>query len=413
MAQAQMAQPAAPTGQMPVAYAIPVVPYFQAVPVVAIPVASPWQKMPDSGMNAQVYSILANANELTIREQVKLLPEHCCGCPPCLRQAKSYYISAGMDKTGTDMSGLILRADEVSEKWSRCCLHPNHSWKVEFRQYVPEPSEIQGQSGEAAIFGQDFHRDMGQMSFTEKGKKMRDKYMQNPVAFTGVRNGMMCCPCTGCWNPLACGCNMCLGGGCFSCCDCCLDNMAVVAGPTKEAEDKEIGRTFDPSMALGYAKVPCLGGHCTPTVWLNKTPFDDGVDTPWSKMEGPTCFGGCSELCCDFHFPFSKGSSDRKTGDHALLKKRRPRGVAAGLRELVTDSDVFTIQFKDTSLTPEEKALILSNTILTDFMFFEGGTSDKCGQTEDGQGCYINLCNVYCYGCIVPCRIECRSSGDS
>ena len=80
----------------------------------------------------------------------------------------------------------------------------------------------------------------------------------------------------------------------------------------------------------------------------------------------------------------SRFSSEDKIGDVARITKRRPRGGFAAMRELFSQNDVFTIEFTDKSLTPEDKALILGNQLLLDFMFFEGGENEMC-QTEDGH----------------------------
>jgi hypothetical protein len=152
-----------------------------------------------------------------------------------------------------------------------------------------------------------------------------------------------------------------------------------------------------------YSQVPCLGGHCTPTLHLSREPFP--TENVFGKIQGPTCFGGCSELCCDFEFPISRFSSEDKVGDVARITKRRPRGGFAAMRELFSQNDVFTIEFTDKGLSPEDKALILGNQLLLDFMFFEGGENEMCGQTEDRKGCYILCCNWYCYGVLCPCKL--------
>ena len=386
---------------LPVATTIPIVDAFQAIPVVqAIPVNSAFAS--SKTLTPQVYSILMHANSFTVREQVKLAPEYCFGCPPCLRAAKSFYVSAGNDSTGTDLSGQLFRADEVSEKWNRCCCFPKHPYKMEFRQYMPMPGEIKGRASEFSVVMQDMQRNWSTMSVVNRGKALKEKYMAQPPVFTAIRDGQQCCCCNGCFGP--CCINKCLG--CYACCDLCLDGTSVVAGATNEVEDSDIGKVPGGANVLGYGGVPCLGGHCTPTVHLSDQPFPN--ENSWGKIEGPTCFAGCSELCCDFHFPVSKFGSKKKAGDLALIKKRRPRGIAAGLRELVSDADVFTIEFKDKSLTPEQKAVILGNQILMDFMFFEGEEQDKCGPTADGSGCYILLCNCYFYGVLCPCKLVCK-----
>jgi len=394
-----IAQPVMAQQAIPVVVGVPIVKAFASVAPMALPAY-----FKGSGMSPQAWGVLAAAEDFTIRQQVKLFPEYCCGCPPCLAQPNSYIISAGMDKAGLN-HGVVLRADEVSHPWSRCCCAPNHALKLEFRQYMPSASEVDpAYNSELGLMAQDVFSDMRDASVFDKGNRLRDVYMRQPVAFTAVRDGTQCCPCAGCF-PWMCNKNY----GCFACCDCCLDGITVVAGATQEESDVDIGK-LDPAQAgiIGHGVVPFLGGHCTPTLHLKKNTSDD---TPWAKLQGPMCFGGCSELCCDFKFPISRFEGDDKLGDIAVIKKRRPRGGFAVGRELFTDADVFTIAFKDKSLTPEEKALILGNQLLLDYMFFEKGEQDKCGATDDGKGCYINLCNIFCYGCVCPCKIVCKKQG--
>ena len=161
------------------------------------------------------------------------MPEYCFGCPPCLAQGKSYYITAGNDAKGTNFSGMLFRADEVSEAWNRCCCHPRHPWKMEFRQYIPMPGEIQGQSSEAQIFGQDLMSSWDQMSVAKRTTMVKEAYMKQPVAFTAIRDGQQCLCCNSCaFRKML---------GCFACCECCRDGVTVVAGTTSEAEGHEIG----------------------------------------------------------------------------------------------------------------------------------------------------------------------------
>jgi len=378
--------------QLPVATAVPILTTFAAIPAVQVPQTSGFAKV---GLAPHIYGIMQQTNAFTIREQVKLMPEYCFGCPPCLTQGKSYYITAGNDAKGTNFSGMLFRADEVSEAWNRCCCHPMHPWKMEFRQYIPMPGEIQGQSSEAQIFGQDLMSSWDQMSVSKRTTMVKEAYMKQPVAFTAIRDGQQCLCCNSCaFRKML---------GCFACCECCRDGVTVVAGTTSEAEGHEIGLVPSTANAIGFSQVPFLGGHCTPTLHLSHEPFP--TENVFGKIQGPTCFGGCSELCCDFEFPVSRFSSEDKIGDVARITKRRPRGGFAAMRELFSQNDVFTIEFTDKSLTPEDKALILGNQLLLDFMFFEGGENEMCGQTEDGKGCYILLCNWYCYGVLCPCKL--------
>ncbi len=41
-----------------------------------------------AGLAPHIYGIMQQTNAFTIREQVKLMPEYCFGCPPCLAQVR-------------------------------------------------------------------------------------------------------------------------------------------------------------------------------------------------------------------------------------------------------------------------------------------------------------------------------------
>jgi hypothetical protein len=123
----------------------------------------------------------------------------------------------------------------------------------------------------------------------------------------------------------------------------------------------------------------------------------------FAKMEGPGCFGGCSEVCFDYNFPISKMDSAKKTG-----------GLVAMAKELVTNSDVFQIDFQpDAQLSAEQKAVFLGSLLLTDYTYFEkgNGADDKCGTDNDGNF-YINLFNVFCMGVLCPCQLKCGGGGE-
>jgi hypothetical protein len=77
-------------------------------------------------------------------------------------------------------------------------------------------------------------------------------------------------------------------------------------------------------LVIGSGKVPSpRGGMCTPTLNVSSTTVGP---EPWAKVEGPTCFGGCSEVCFDFKFPISKMDSESKAGDLAMITKLKPVG---------------------------------------------------------------------------------------
>ena len=91
-----------------------------------------------------------------------------------------------------------------------------------------------------------------------------------------------------------------------------------------------------------------------------------------------------------------------KVGDHALLKKMRPRSMCAALKEMTTDSDNFSLEFLDPNMDNEQKATTLGMVFLLDYMFFERD-QDMCHRTPKG-GTEFTLCNMYCCGYLHPCK---------
>ena len=94
-------------------------------------------------------------------------------------------------------------------------------------------------------------------------------------------------------------------------------------------------------------------------------------------IQGPCFFGGCSELCCPSKFSVSKippgitvdqVTKVKPVGDHAILIKEKPKSFGAAMREMLTDSDVYSLQFKDPNLTLEQKAGTLGTLFLLDYM---------------------------------------------
>jgi len=185
---------------------------------------------------------------------------------------------------------------------------------------------------------------------------------------------------------------------CMVCCDCCRNGHNMHAGFVSH---EKIGENPRDSI-IGYTKQPTCGGVFTPTLHVM-----DGSSLeaqPYAKMEGPCIMGGCSELCCDFHFPVSKFASEKKTGDFAIVTKQKPKSFKDAAKEMVGDSDMYSMEFKDPSLTVNQKATLLSSLFLIDYMFFEfdnGMFSCPNGKPT----CTICLC--YFCGCLVAYNITC------
>jgi len=308
-------------------------------------------------MTPEYWGILAQSSHLTIRQHVKLLPKQCCVCPPCVKQENSYSIYAGI---GNNAEAEFLRADEVSDDWNRCCCTPYHPLRLEVRPYIPVPGDG---SSDFKHLTQDFVNDWGRFNPRERQAKMREMYLANPPAFSIVRDdGQRCCakcPCK--WLST------------FVCFDCCRDGVHVYAGSVEDEPDKEKGRPYNlnPDRLIGSAIQPLYGGCCIPTLHLRGKGAD--TDEPYGKVEGPCFFGGWSEMCCEFRFFTSSFNSPTKTGDLAIITKKKPSSLAAAFVELVSDSDVYGIEFKpDAKLTNEQKIGILSAQLLADYMFFDG-----------------------------------------
>jgi len=378
---------------IPVAKAIPLAQGFASVPAMALP--ADW----DGTMTPEIYGVLANARAFTVRQHVKVLPKSCCSWPPCVKQENTYSIYAGVgDGNGnTETASELFRANEVSNDWNRCCCTPHHPLKVEMRQVIPDVSALAG-NPDLADLRNDWER------FTGKDRMEAEKaaYAKIPVSLTMVRDGTqfpMCC-------------NKCVG--CVACTPCCADGFTTIAGPTSEGNDQTelIGKALidnlDPAKIIGSGEVPsgtACGGCFTPTLNLTQS----SNNAPFAKLEGPCCFGGWSEMFCDFDFPISKFNSPGKLGDLAVVTKQKPNGLVAAAKEMMTDSDVYTIQFKDPNLDPQQKAVFLSALMLSDYTYFEQGGGDKCGVDENGDF-YLNFCNMYCCGMLCPCRATCSNN---
>ena len=199
------------------------------------------------------------------------------------------------------------------------------------------------------------------------------------------------------------------GLGCWACYPDCQDGMVLHAGRV-EGTPGQIGK----AQSIAHAQVPPGGGGLHPTVQIMDRGVTD-IAEPYAMIRGPTLFGGCLELCTNTEFGIAKVPSEWKkgtyetlhVGDIAVITKARPKSFGGALREMLTDSDTYTLEFKDPSMTPQQKAAMLGSLFLIDLMFFERDI-DMCGVNSDGK-CYINFCNCYCYGCLCPCQIELQS----
>lgn len=259
------------------------------------------------------------------------------------------------DTTGAN----VFTAVEESDGFTRCCCAPHHSFKVKFKP---------GAAGQPRAV------------------------LENvPAMMTMEREG-----CCGKW-----------GLGCCACSEDCKDGFFLHAGDVAgEAGSMKMGS----GRVIGFATQPKLGGGMTPTI--NVMERLDEAGSQWgamAKIEGPTIFGGCSELCCDSAWPVSKMEASAfetklKVGDFATITKRKPKDCMSAVQEATTDSDQFTIEFNESvSLAPQQKALMLASLVQIDYMFFEKDNGMcKC----ENNKLKITFFECYCMGCTCPCNLE-------
>lgn len=368
---------------LPVAQPVSII---QAQPVFAGVVAVPAPKEIADTISPEIWGILSTQQSFTIRQHTKLLPKHCCGCPPCAPAENTYSVYAGMTK---DAEAEFLRVDEVSDDWNRCCCKPYHPLRLEARQYIPIPGD--GTKSDYQHLANDFKNSFTSLAKGGKSEALKNLYKNQPVLFSMLRNdGQRCCakmPCK--WLST------------FVCFECCQDGMSVYAGPVSDEQGKEKGRPYnpDPNHLIGKVDQPNYGGWFTPTLHLR----DKQDEQPFGKIEGPCFFGGWSECCCDFQFFVSKFQSEKKSGDLGLITKKKPGSLAAAFVELASDADVYTIKFNEQAgLTPSQKVTILAGQLLADYMFFDGNT-EKCSQDDNAVYCYC--CYFTCIGALCPIYI--------
>ena len=157
--------------------------------------------------------------------------------------------------------------------------------------------------------------------------------------------------------------------GCFACGPGCQDGMVLHAGTVRGKPGK-----IPTSQAIAHSRVPKWGGGLHPTLQV----MDRGVsnvEEPYAVVRGPTFFGGCTELCCKKDFSVSKVPAswkpgkykDLHVGDAATITKKKPQSFTGAMKQLFTDADTYFVEFKDPSMTPQQKAAMLGSMLLLDY----------------------------------------------
>eukprot|EP00300_Choanocystis_sp_HF-7_P001280 c1102_g1_i1.p1 GENE.c1102_g1_i1~~c1102_g1_i1.p1 ORF type:complete len:343 (+),score=23.02 c1102_g1_i1:51-1079(+) len=314
---------------------------------------------PEMDQNGTINQALANVSDVNAFDVVQKfsLVEAVTG--GIWEKANIYYVS----NKANDQR--IFEVREKSAKCDRICCAPYHSFTLSFHPYID-------------------------------GKRI-----QGPPSHTIERQGCgyTCCP------PHCC--EKCFG--CCACSDICLQKYVLHKGNIEATEQMKVG-FFPKDNVIGTIEMPKWGGVFTPTLELK-----DASGKIEGRVEGPFCWGGCSELCCKFTYPVSSASAEKKAGDVAIITKEKPKSATGALKEMVGDSDIFSMEVKNADLLPssasmgnegektitmpEKKIKLLASLLAIDFMLFEFD-QNMCGVTEEGKPyCTLFLC--YCCGCII------------
>jgi len=110
---------------------------------------------------------------------------------------------------------------------------------------------------------------------------------------------------------------------------------------------------------------------------MDRTPT---ADYEFARVQGPTLFGGCSELCCDQPFAVKRvnkdGSLSVDVGNIATITKKKPKTMMGAMREMLSDSDLYELEVHDPSVTPQQRATLIGTMLMMDYMFFERDSRD-------------------------------------
>jgi len=330
-------------------------------------------------LDPRTVEVLSRMDSFFIQQRIRMVEAVSGGC---IEQQNVY------DVFDHETKKRIMIIKEESDGCSRCCCSPDHSIFVRFYHVGSDAPELQ------------------------PGQTVDWSYEPNGDPFmTFEREGCDCC-CKGlCPKPCLC---------CFSCGDGCRQVGTLHAGDLtgrpgeahgKRERAKLIGETIQPVGGGGFKPIMQLMDRADP----NET---TGRSELFAATRGPCLFGGCSKLCCSSEFGQAVASDQDfgnvskmhqlNFGNFASITKLKPKTMAQGAREMFTDSDLYDVQFKNPSITPQQKANILGQMVHLDYMFFERD-GDMCYFDGDGNF-HLVFFNCFIYGCVCPCQIVLSSS---
>ncbi len=135
---------------------------------------------------------------------------------------------------------------------------------------------------------------------------------------------------------------------CCACCDLCKTKVDLK----------------DPSgQLLGTSDQPCCAGGCTPTLELM-----DRSGRPFSTLQGGSCIvGGLVELFSDIDFLYMANNGGRAGPPLARVRKIKPHGGEAMLKEALGDADLYSIELPPDASVEQKAAFIANALILVSF----------------------------------------------
>ncbi|KAL7527508.1 hypothetical protein ACHAWF_002204 [Thalassiosira exigua] len=177
----------------------------------------------------------------------------------------------------------------------------------------------------------------------------------------------------------------CKCGQCCACCNICQQEMTAYDGVGGQ---------------MGYIRQPFLGGGFSPKLQVMDR---EGDDDPYATIESTAtcCIAG---LCCDHTFVVK----DSEGNEIGRIVKQKPSDFQQLAVEIVSDSDVFAIEF-ERNLDIRRKATLFGALYLIDYMFFENEGQGKIDVVN--QECAFKCCDCYCCGCVCPCNCRCGGGG--
>jgi len=321
-------------------------------------------------LDAETIEVLSTMDSFFIQQRIRMVEAVTGGC---FEQPNVYDVF----DHATNKRMMIIK--EESDTCSRCCCAPVHSVFVKFYHVGKDAPELKP--------GQ-----MVDWSYEPSGEPF----------MTFEREGCDCCFTGPCPKPCLC---------CFACGEGCSESATLTAGGLTGSPGDQKGR-WDRSKLVGETIQPPGGGGFKPLMQLMERCDESdhtGKTELFAATRGPCFTGGCSKLCCSSPFgigsvapsAYNKSRELHKAnfGDFASITKLRPSALGQAAREIFTDSDLFDVKFTTKQqVTAAEKALVLSQMIHLDYMFFERD-QDMC----DSDG--INIANCFIWGCVCPCKI--------